>query len=595
LVVSLSLLSASYNARWDDVRERQQSLAQQLAGQVAATIDEIQQALDVVGQTSNWQALDPAGQRTLVHTLHTYRKLALSDSGFGTFDEVLLLDGEGQPVAGYSQSRVMSLAAWAEEVRSTAFETVMNGEVYRGPVYISGAAVQTIDIAVPARDLPGRINGLFWAGISLDKALWPIIAAPGVPGDTLVYLFDEQGYLVARNDTHIVQRDEALGGLTPVQDMIKGASQGVATYEGVGGEEVVGAWQPVEGLGWTVVVELPTALAWANVYRLLTPAVALLLITLVGAVLAGVFVSHLLTQPVEHLRAGAEIIGAGNLEYRIQVDSQDEIGSLAQAFNNMAERLRGVVGGLERRVAERTEELNRRATQLQAAAEVSRDAGSVLQPELLVRQTVDLIRDRFGYYYVGLFLLDPAGEWAVLRAGTGVAGREMLMRGHKLAVGGGSMIGWCTAHGRARIALDVGAEAVRFDNPLLPETRSEMALPLISRDRVIGALTVQSAEPQAFSEEDIMVLQTMSDQIANAIATARLLQEAERRAQRDQMIAQVSGKLREALDMEGVLQTTVRELGLALGASEAVVRLGVPASPARAGDKGPPDAEEVIA
>jgi GAF domain-containing protein len=306
-------------------------------------------------------------------------------------------------------------------------------------------------------------------------------------------------------------------------------------------------------------------------------------------------VSRLLARPVEHLRAGVEIIGAGNLEYRIQVDSQDEIGSLAQAFNDMAEQLRGVVGNLEQRVAERTRELGRRATQLQAAAEVSRAASSVLQPDLLIRQTVDLIRGRFDCYYVGLFLLDPTEEWAVLQAGTGEAGREMLAQEHRLAVGSDSMIGWCTAHGRARIALDVGEEAVRFDNPLLPGTRSEIALPLISRDQTIGALTVQSAEPQAFSNEDIMVLQTMSDQIANAIATARLLQETERLVRHDEMISEISGKVRSALDMEGVLQTTVRELGLALGASEAVVRLGVPASPARAGNNGPPDAEEVIA
>ena len=251
--------------------------------------------------------------------------------------------------------------------------------------------------------------------------------------------------------------------------------------------------------------------------------------------------------------------------------------SLEQAH----ERTKGLVrqleilrATLEQRVADRTRELNRRATQLQAAAKVSHAASSVLEPEALIRQAVNVIGDRFDYYYVGLFLLDPSGLWAVLKAGSGQAGREMLAQGHKLEVGGNSMIGWCTAHSQARIALDVGEEAIRFDNPLLPETRSEMALPLISRGRVIGALTVQGVEPQAFSDEDISVLQTMSDQVANAIENARLLQETERLARRNQLISEVSGKLHGALDLEGVLQTTVRELGLALGASEAVIRLG---------------------
>jgi GAF domain-containing protein len=167
--------------------------------------------------------------------------------------------------------------------------------------------------------------------------------------------------------------------------------------------------------------------------------------------------------------------------------------------------------------------------QLETAAEVSRAATSVLDPDELVRQAVDVIRDRFDLYYAGLFLLDENGHWAVLRAGTGEPGRQMLKADHKLEVGGRSMVGWCTANARARIALDVGEEAVRFDNPLLPETHSEMALPLISRGRVIGALDVQSVEAVAFSDEDIAVLQTMADQVAVAIDNAHLFTEAQAR------------------------------------------------------------------
>jgi len=171
------------------------------------------------------------------------------------------------------------------------------------------------------------------------------------------------------------------------------------------------------------------------------------------------------------------------------------------------------------------EETSRRAAQLATAAEVSAAASSILSLDELLPQTAELIRQRFDLYYVGIFLLDETGRWAVLRAGTGEAGRQMLAAGHKLEVGGKSMIGWCTANARARIALDVGAEAIRFDNPLLPLTRSEMALPLISRGRVIGAMTIQSDRPAAFTEEDITALQTMADQLATAIENARLFAE----------------------------------------------------------------------
>ncbi len=175
--------------------------------------------------------------------------------------------------------------------------------------------------------------------------------------------------------------------------------------------------------------------------------------------------------------------------------------------------------------------LERRALQLQTAAEVSRVASSVLDLDALTQQVVDLVRERFDLYYAGLFLVDKEGsagepgEWVLLRAGTGEAGQQMIAQGHKLEIGGASMIGASVANKQARIALDVGEEAVRFENPLLPETRSEFALPLVSRGEAIGALTIQSAREAAFSDEDVTVLQTMADQLANAIANARLFEQ----------------------------------------------------------------------
>jgi PAS domain S-box-containing protein len=205
-------------------------------------------------------------------------------------------------------------------------------------------------------------------------------------------------------------------------------------------------------------------------------------------------------------------------------------------FHDVKTPLRDAAGhvwgvlGLGRDVTERERllaDLERRSTELQAAAEISRAASSILDPGELIGRAVDLIRERLGLYYVGLFLVEEAGEpgkWAVLRAGTGEAGQHMLESKHKLEVGGASMIGWCVANKQARIALDVGEEAVRFDNPHLPETRSELALPLISRGEAIGALTIQSSREAAFTEEDITTLQTMADQLANAVQNARLLE-----------------------------------------------------------------------
>jgi PAS domain S-box-containing protein len=225
-------------------------------------------------------------------------------------------------------------------------------------------------------------------------------------------------------------------------------------------------------------------------------------------------------------------------------------------------------------------DLVQRSNQLQTAAEVSHAATGILDTEELTQQVVDLVQARFGLYYVGLFLVDRAGEWtdepgtwAVLRAGSGVAGQQMLSVGHRLEIGGESMIGWCVANQQARIALDVGEEAVRFDNPYLPETRSEMALPLIARGQAVGAMTVQSEEQAAFSDEDIAVLQTMADQVANAIENARLLEETQHSADRERLVGEITARMRETLDMDTVLKTAIREMGDTLGLAKVEVRL----------------------
>lgn len=173
-------------------------------------------------------------------------------------------------------------------------------------------------------------------------------------------------------------------------------------------------------------------------------------------------------------------------------------------------------------------DVQQRAARLLAASEISRAATSILSLGELLPQAVDLIRERFDLYYVGIFLVDEQRRWAVLRAGTGEAGRLMLERGHKLEVGGQSMIGTCVATGEARITFDVEREAVHRRNPLLPDTRSELALPLFSRGEVIGAMTIQDTQPGAFVSEDITILQTMADQLGNAIANARLIRRMER-------------------------------------------------------------------
>ncbi len=194
----------------------------------------------------------------------------------------------------------------------------------------------------------------------------------------------------------------------------------------------------------------------------------------------------------------------------------------------LSAELRAERAELERRVAERTRDLERRAVQLETAARVSREAAAIRDVEQLLVETVHLISESFGFYHAGIFLLDEMGEYAVLRAASSEGGRHMLERGHKLKVGEVGIVGHVSQTGEPRIALDVGADAVFFNNPDLPDTRSEIGLPLRMRQRVIGVLDVQSTEEAAFSVEDVAVLQTLAEQVALAIDNARLLEESNR-------------------------------------------------------------------
>ncbi len=240
------------------------------------------------------------------------------------------------------------------------------------------------------------------------------------------------------------------------------------------------------------------------------------------AVFIGFVVTFLLARsvsdPIRRLINVFNKVESGDLKQRAMVTASDEVGELTVYFNRMISRLDELQENLERQVAARTQ-------QLKTTLEVGRAASSILNTGELITKTVNLITERFGYYYAALFLLDDSGRWAELKDATGIAGQTLKSQGHRLEVGGKSMVGTAINSGQARIALDVGEEPVRFNNPLLPETRSEIALPLMIGDRVIGALDVQSKDEAAFGEAEISTLQGMADQVAIALENAHLFQQ----------------------------------------------------------------------
>jgi GAF domain-containing protein/HAMP domain-containing protein len=254
-------------------------------------------------------------------------------------------------------------------------------------------------------------------------------------------------------------------------------------------------------------------------------AVGVIFILLSIAALASYGMGNSITAPLEKLTNVARQVAAGDLDATAEVTTADEIGILGNTLNNMSATAKNLIANLEELVVERTRLIERRFSQVQAAAEVGKAVAAQRDLEELLNLTTQLISSRFGFYHVGIFLLDPRSEYAILMAANSSGGKKMLDRKHKLRVGAEGIVGTVARSGEARIALDVGEDAVYFDNPDLPNTRSEMALPLIAGGEVQGILDVQSLEANAFSAEDIPTLQILADQLAIAMQNARMLRD----------------------------------------------------------------------
>jgi len=211
---------------------------------------------------------------------------------------------------------------------------------------------------------------------------------------------------------------------------------------------------------------------------------------------------------------------------------------------------------LERDFKERSNNLERRLIQIKVVSLINHTISTSEYSIKSLQSLVDMIAESLNLYYAGVFLIDPARQYAVLRAGSGAAGRNMLADGHRLPIGGLSMIGWCIANQQARISLNVQNESTRYSNPNLPDTQSELALPIIGPSRILGAMTIQSTDPDAFDDIDVSILQSISDSIGIAIENADLLEKSRRDLQEISLLNRnlVQSAWKEELSIHGKLE-----------------------------------------
>lgn len=462
--------------------------------------------------TERYETILDAQRRQLINSLRTGRD----------FEDLLVLDRTGTVVL--STDRTLERMVFGNE---PFFQKALKGKTISPITIIDSLGGKVLLVSVPVYS-DDQLVGVLAGNAPLSK-LSDIMRQGGDIGQSgEVYLVaSDFTYMTGTRSTGYIPQ-ESMTLTRGAIDAILGKQDGAGAYENTQEIEVIGAYRWLPELGAAIFAEQSRAEVFSPTIATIVVNSAISLALIATTVVFGLVVSNSIGKPLGVLTKITQDVTTGNLELEAPVSHRnDEISILASSINLMTAQLRMVIENLEQRVAERTKEVEARNTQLIIASQLSNTITTILDVDELVQQIVDLIQDRFKLYYVGLFLVDNINQYAVLKAGTGEAGLEMIARNHRIKLGEG-MIGWSILNSKARISQQVAEDPVRLSIAFLPQTQSEAAIPLRSRGQVIGALTIQSEAPFAFDEATTATFQTMADQIAVAIDNARLFEEVQR-------------------------------------------------------------------
>ncbi len=446
-----------------------------------------------------------------------------------------------------------------------------------------------ISHSTPLYDQVGNFRGMIAADVQLATITEQIIKIQ-VAETGYAFLIDEAGRLIGMPDAGYqdfgLQVEEVPINETPKQTILNTGSTafqnitnrmvagetGLATIEIKGVERYL-AYTPLPSVGFSLGVIVPVAemnaLALSarekmnnEINALQWQSSVLVFLVLLLAAAVSLWLARTLTAPIETLQQTAQQIAKGNLDVKAEVGTYDEIGMLAQTFNQMTNQLQETFGRLERR-----------NKAIETSADVSRHISTILDPEQLLTEVTEQIQKTFKYYSVQIYLLDALKQNLMLTSGTGEAGRLLLAAGHKIPAGDGATWQAVTSN-KTTLLADVTQDQNRAFEPLLPNTQTEIFVPIAIGEQVLGVLAVQHDEPGGLRQLDADLLQLVASQVATALQNARAYEQIQRKAEQEALINSINQRIENATTIEGVLDIAARELRRTLGAQRTVVELG---------------------
>ena len=515
LVLSAIILASYiYNIRQIDRynSELQAELAAMTANQIDAFANHKKERLTDAGLSISLHPIGSKAQQLLA-TL-----LLKSDSAL---TEISILDADGMEVIKVSARELYTAAEFTNQRNADKFRKTIKGETYFSRVYTSDKAEPYVTLAAPLKAPSREIIGVISAEVNL-RFLWEIIGDVRFGTAGYAYLVDGHGNLIAHKDPSLVLRKSNLRHVGKVQEFLQssGADDLRPAREGSGilGTSVLSTYAPLKELGWAVVLEKPLDAALVQVKRTQRDSWLLLALGLLVATTVMAWFSKKITGPIRELHRGAEIIGSGNLDYQVEINTGDEIESLADEFNRMAKELKVSHSSLEQRVAHRTEELS-------ALFDITTTVNQSLDLETVLQEVIRKITTIFNFDATRVLLLDSAMEELHLRASYEISPE---FAGQVTAIKRGQGITGRVAQTGEHIIIEDLKSDPRYRQLSHSGANARAGLrfvaifPIKAKTTCVGVLRCLRQEPRHLSSNEIRLLMSMSNQIGVAVENANL-------------------------------------------------------------------------